>query len=236
MRNSPISEGSDKSFLWSEFISKCEELSEISESLKLILTPHFESHTIGKVKQIIEGWECDESACKKDSDKIEVRKNLLCALYIAANKSYKECGDFLEKNYDHRGDSPIEDKAQGLELSAQIFNVISKQCSGEISRSLDTNNKDYDPVWSQCRKLSTESDEDLAKKIGIFFRVCLDRYLQEEFKDRYNEVANEYGSNSSDSRSMLSSEVSVVRPSSAPTTANQEPFARSTSQNSAATI
>ncbi len=135
------------------------------DGVELILEAYFDRYTLVAIEKIMSEW--------MKADKDAGRQQAIIAL-CAIITSDRECAVVLLDQY-----FPIDERVKNPKLQ-ESFNLLDG-----ISRhvSLEWNEERGDPLWVDCRKIYSLSDEKLNSKIKEYFKSRTIAFLSDKYPE-----------------------------------------------------
>ena len=152
-------------------------MSSPSDTIKLIMDAHFESFTALNIDNLVESWgevDVDEEGVEVVKNE-EGKKQAILFIYKAVNDERASSLEFFEEQF-----CELLDK--GSLMAKGVLNTMADQARGDM--------KDYDPLYTNCKRLSSIKEPEVLKAaIGLYFVERTNEYLKEKYKDIYEEIS-----------------------------------------------
>lgn len=131
-----------------------------SETVSALFDIHFEGQTQPHMQKLIDEWEKEGEA---QGEALAAKTQAVHYLFQAVNNSFEDFSTFIEGSFED--ESPTK----------KMLITCAKHASGSIDIS--------DPLFRDCRRVSSEDSNILKKQIGNYFKERCNGFLMENYKD-----------------------------------------------------
>lgn len=147
------------------------------DTIMSIVEPHFDRFTVGFIDRLIWSWSEDEGGSEVPGG----LKHAIEYIYRVANYDRDRFKILLDRNFPERKLSVNPSSRE----TKQGLDACSRHCSGDITSE--------DPMWVQCRRLSSLPDDVLKSQIGEYFRMRTNSHIKEKYSALYDQIRRSEG-------------------------------------------